>query len=456
MKNVCFRFSGITNFFKLQSENERYSKLTQVLLVSLSLLFVHSLTFAQNVNTFPERGHVGIGTDTPQVKLQINHDGASTFGVGLLMNQYQLGNSDGPKIQFQKALQVDHKNWTLGINHGENHGFVINEAGSYTSGFGFARLAIAEGGNIGIGTLEPSAKLDVRGQAKIGDGSSTLWLGADVNQPWIGGIQGQGLRIIADGVEKMRVTATGQIGIGTSTPQEKLEVLGRIRLSDDLIQGGDNSWIFHSPDDGRQELFLAPFNASNNPDWAKGTIFYEDGSMQVANNLSVSNALNVSHDFVQGGDNSWIFHSPDDGRQELFLAPFNAANHPDWANGTVFYEDGNIQVNGHLGIDTNPRTNFKLAVDGKIICEELRVAMSNSWPDYVFSEDYGLMPLAELAKHIETEKHLPGIPSALEIENEGVAVGEMQRLLMEKIEELTLYVIQQQQTIEELKAELNK
>ncbi len=102
-----------------------------------------------------------------------------------------------------------------------------------------------------------------------------------------------------------------------------------------------------------------------------------------------------------------------------------------------------IFPNGDVRIGTRyTNDNFRLAVDGKIICEELRVDLSSTWPDYVFAEDYPLMPIIELEKSIKANKHLPGIPSAQELESAGVDLGIMQTKIMEKVEELTLYVIE--------------
>jgi hypothetical protein len=79
------------------------------------------------------------------------------------------------------------------------------------------------------------------------------------------------------------------------------------------------------------------------------------------------------------------------------------------------------------------------------------VQLLASWPDYVFKPDYKLMNLSELSDFINANGHLPGIPSADEVNNSaGVEVGEMQRLLVEKIEELTLYILKQEEKIQQL------
>lgn len=103
---------------------------------------------------------------------------------------------------------------------------------------------------------------------------------------------------------------------------------------------------------------------------------------------------------------------------------------------------GNRQANGYL-----------LNVDGKIICTELRVALADNWPDYVFEDNYQLMSLEEVEDHIKTRKHLPNIPSAKKLDESGLHLGEMQRLQMEKIEELYLHLIALKKEIATVKAE---
>lgn len=92
---------------------------------------------------------------------------------------------------------------------------------------------------------------------------------------------------------------------------------------------------------------------------------------------------------------------------------------------------------------TTPKPGYELSVNGQIVCEELLVQDSGSWPDHVFNDDYRLQPLAEVEAHIKERKHLPGIPTAAEVAREGIPIGDMQKRMMEKIEELTLHLIEQ-------------
>jgi len=100
----------------------------------------------------------------------------------------------------------------------------------------------------------------------------------------------------------------------------------------------------------------------------------------------------------------------------------------------------------------------KVNVDGLLCAKEVRVSLSGApcWPDNVFQDNYNLIPLVELEKSIKTNKHLPDIPSAEEVAQNGVELGDMQSKLLKKIEELTLYVIELKKENQEIKKQLKK
>jgi hypothetical protein len=122
--------------------------------------------------------------------------------------------------------------------------------------------------------------------------------------------------------------------------------------------------------------------------------------------------------------------------------------------GTGVGAENGLYVNGSVSIGTAvPATGYALSVDGKVMCEEMRVELQGNWPDYVFADDYNLRTIDELEAHITQYNHLPGIPSAEEVkQNGGVDIGSMQILMMEKIEELSLYIIMLQNKIEKLES----
>lgn len=105
-------------------------------------------------------------------------------------------------------------------------------------------------------------------------------------------------------------------------------------------------------------------------------------------------------------------------------------------------------------LDYNNKINFSILDNGHVYARKYTTTLNNI-PDYVFDEDYDLMSVDELEKYIASEHHLPNIPSADEYKKEGVDLGEMNRLLLEKVEELTLYIIELNKEMEEVK-KINK
>ncbi len=118
------------------------------------------------------------------------------------------------------------------------------------------------------------------------------------------------------------------------------------------------------------------------------------------------------------------------------------------------YDVERLVVNGNVGIGTTTPQE-RLSVNGNIRAKEVKVEMDN-WPDYVFTEGYALLPLAELETHIKTHGHLPGMPSAEEAEADGIGLAEMNRKLLEKVEELTLHLIEQQKALRSMEGRLNQ
>lgn len=110
---------------------------------------------------------------------------------------------------------------------------------------------------------------------------------------------------------------------------------------------------------------------------------------------------------------------------------------------------------GNIGIGNVALTDYKLGVDGKLRAREVRVDI-DQWADYVFHNNYLLPTLDEVKTHIKEKGHLINVPSAEEIEANGIELGEMNKLLLEKIEELTLYILQQDDKIEKLTSVVEK
>lgn len=116
-------------------------------------------------------------------------------------------------------------------------------------------------------------------------------------------------------------------------------------------------------------------------------------------------------------------------------------------------QNGKVRI-GNGANDLKTPDGYKLFVQEGILTEKLKVAVktTGNWADYVFNNDYSLMPLNEVEAFVKENKHLPNVPSASEMVKNGLDVAQMDAKLLEKVEELTLYIIEQNKQIEELKA----
>jgi len=120
-----------------------------------------------------------------------------------------------------------------------------------------------------------------------------------------------------------------------------------------------------------------------------------------------------------------------------------------------------IDNGGNIGIGTADPQGYKLAVNGGMIATSVKVKAYANWPDYVFGKGHELMPLADLKAYVDKNQHLPEIPSAAEVEKNGQDLGEINKILVKKVEELTLYLIEKdkedkarQKEVDELKMQV--
>lgn len=218
-----------------------------------------------------------------------------------------------------------------------------------------------------------------------------------------------------------------------------------------------------------------------------GSIYIGDGAGFTTGTLagstvgsgSISIGQNSGNDRM-GGNNTFLGNNSGkytNGSGNIFIGPSSGGTNVAESN-KLFIETSNtstpliwgdfandlLKFNGKVGIGsvvnfpTNTLyTNYKLFVTGGILTDEVRVVsrdVSGNWPDYVFAKDYKLPTLEEVEKQIKVKGHLQNVPSAKEIKENGIALGEMAKIQQEKIEELTLYLIQQNKEIEELKAQV--
>lgn len=115
------------------------------------------------------------------------------------------------------------------------------------------------------------------------------------------------------------------------------------------------------------------------------------------------------------------------------------------------FDASNFAFNhGNVGIGVYDTKGYKLAVGGTMIADSITVKLQGSWPDFVFLPGYHLPNLLDVEKYIREKGHLPGVPSALEVKNEGINLGEMNAKLLKQIEELTLHLIEKDKQINHL------
>jgi hypothetical protein len=111
----------------------------------------------------------------------------------------------------------------------------------------------------------------------------------------------------------------------------------------------------------------------------------------------------------------------------------------------IYYPSGKVSIG-----TSNFYSDYALAVAGKILTDEVMVKAQGTWPDYVFTDNYHLKPLSEVENHINTYGHLPDVPSAAEVNTKGVNLCEMDQVLLRKVEEMTLYILQLEKRLKEL------
>lgn len=217
------------------------------------------------------------------------------------------------------------------------------------------------------------------------------------------------------------------VGIATTTPAAKLDVNGSTRLGGNASVTGNLNVAGAASVNG---VLTANTNASVGSNLTVGGNTAVGNSLVVSNNANIGAALAVNTNATIGTN----------------LTVNN--------NATV---NNDARVNGRLIVGNPASTpgSHAVYVDGSIIATEVKVALQPSWPDYVFEADYPMPNLAEWEQFIQTNKHLPGVPSAATVAaNGGIELGEMNRVLLEKVEELTLLLIGQQKQLDALKTEL--
>ncbi len=251
-------------------------------------------------------------------------------------------------------------------------------------------------------------------------------------------------------------STSGYVGIGTNNPTATLEIANgpQHTFHAGIVGNRANTNIQMAAsaaviaDDNLSTSFLGSvawdfFNNGNNPTWA-GTILehFGIGMTGTQYGLPIANQGVLAFDFVSNAiiatNGANLFVSPAGNVSTSFLA------------------------NGCVGINTTDTKGYKFAVNGDAIFNKV-VVKAYPWADYVFDSSYVLRPLDKVAQYINANHHLPEMPSADSIANAGIDVGANQAALLKKVEELTLYMIQlnetvkqQQEKISQLEGRLNK
>lgn len=376
-------------------------------------------------------------------------------------------NNDCGYSGFEMSFSVDNNSLTSSVN-------------SYISGNSYV------GGNLGVGTMVPNQKLEVNGNALV-------YNKLTVGSTYINSSAKLGLSNMSDTYSlyssSYKNATTPLYGIYSSASNNSGNVYGiysnvsgqtgkrwagyfnggdvevnngSIKASADLILGpGNKQFIFHTQSWRTTDppiVLIAPKLNSSEWDWSKQIVLDNTGSILLSGGkigigtTTPQAKLDVVGDITFGQDASYNILKGRSAGGAIKIG----TNSGTWdRNMYLGFVDNNsvfssvlslIHQTGNVGIGTTSPDEL-LTVKGIIHAREVKVDLTGALADFVFNTDYQLMPLTEVERFVKTNKHLPSIPSANEVKENGLNMGEMQNKLLQKIEELTLYLIEQQKTI---------
>ncbi|HPN71726.1 MAG TPA: hypothetical protein PLZ32_19505, partial [Saprospiraceae bacterium] len=449
--------------------------------------FFISVTMLQGQN-------VGIGTNSPNPLFKLDVIGNIGSSGYLYSNGLQLTGPGNFSIMFDGNNSNNFYRWMVsgGRSRYSYHYLPTNYIRNI--------MVIDSVGRVGIGPNNPTTFFDVSnsfgGLAARFNGGNNMAIEMSENNDTRGYL-GSTIGAQAEDVDlttasgntngklhlgtlqnpRLTINALGNIGIGTQNPSAPFH-LDRPSTSNLAVFNGGNQMFLTFAENGLNRGYIGSFSGAEE-DVELGTYSSNTtGKVHLTTNntprlsvrndgnvgIGVTNAISKLHvvDIVDASYSTHgYFQLGNTNSSNLVFDNNEILAREAGLESDLFIQNdgGNLLLcgdeNGAVGIGITNGANLPfgslLAVDGKITCEEVLVKLSQNWPDYVFAPNYNLRPLDEVKLYIQKNEHLPGIPSATEMQENGQELGSMQVIMMEKIEELTLYIIQLQEEINKLK-----
>lgn len=313
-------------------------------------------------------------------------------------------------------------------------------------------------GSVGIGTTTPVSKLDVNGNgnytgavqignAQVNSNTTKLFIknnyGGGKNWALSAGANSmteEGFHIY-NWTDNINIPLLSIANDGSTTVRSSLQI-GNGKVNSNTTKlfinnnyGDGKNWALSAGANGITEQGFHLYNWTDYPDAPRFSI--ENTGSATFRNVTggtlilMKSSTNIPGIIFQGATSSTVLEGGDD----YFATTVGGSRRM-----TVF-------SNGTVGIGTNNPSGYMLAVNGSVHAKSVTVDIDN-WPDFVFEKEYALPSLSALKAYVDQNHHLPEIPSKQEIADKGLELGEMNKLLIKKVEELTLYVIEQHKQIE--------
>ncbi len=448
---LIYQTDGVSGFYVNRSSGlfPNWSLITEG--ANLWATSLGNSNYISNINT----GNVGVGTSLPETKFAVNNDDSA---IVLFNNSQTLANNVQANVYLGTGRNIIGGYFTGAIRTTGTSATTARLSlltGATTTGNSLLeRVSIDNSGNMGVGTIAPAYLLDVNGRMRLRDrgasGTAGIWHNKADNSEaaFVGMVNDSTYGFFGNGTSgNWKIgfdIKNAQMGIGLTDPTAPLSFTNSV--GNKIALWGDATGGHYGL--GIQGSLLQMYSSASNADIAFGygssnsfienARFFGNGNMHIGNyNTWVSAASNRKINF---GDGDFVYMGEvgADDRLELQASSFN------FKNGDVFMGTNDF-VKG---------VGYKLRVGGKIFSEEVRVQLQSAWPDYVFEKNYEKLSLQQLEHYVEKNKHLPNIPSAKEIEKDGQHLGEIQRKMLEKIEELSLYIIELNKKIEKQQTEI--